>query len=118
MKRLSPRALRIKKKHGPKPFEFNFTTIVLDVASKDLPPYGEYKPNRIHVARRREAWQEHKAFPRGWVFEEEDFTVEGSASIGTTTSTSTSTSTVGSGGLAMVKKELYNQWKVYGAGIS
>ena len=37
-----------------------------------LPPYDEYNPNKVHVARRRQAWKEHKTFPRGWkVIEEE-----------------------------------------------
>lgn len=34
-----------------------------------LPPYGEYNPNRVHVARRRRAHKENKAFPRGWKFQ-------------------------------------------------
>lgn len=36
-----------------------------------LPPYDEYNPKRVHVARRRKAWKEHKAFPRGWKVEYE-----------------------------------------------
>ena len=51
--------------------EFDLVTIDIGRGSRveKLPPYGEYNPNRVHVARRRRAHKENKAFPRGWTFE-------------------------------------------------
>lgn len=43
-----------------------------------LPPFDEYNPNRIHVARRRRAWKDHTSFPRGWVLgpDEKNLTIK------------------------------------------
>lgn len=34
-----------------------------------LPPFDEYNPNRVHVARRRQANKDHHSFPRGWTIQ-------------------------------------------------
>lgn len=62
-----------------------------------LPPYGEYNPNRVHVARRRRAHKENNAFPRGWTFVSE---------VGE--------SHIGEGAIATVMKIAKDKWTVFG----
>ena len=66
-----------KKKRDPYHI-YNLSDLILMQAHvgkgprvEKLPPYNEYNPNKIHVARRRRAWKGHHAFPRGWTFDEE-----------------------------------------------
>ena len=58
-------------------------TMSYDVSSgrgsriENLPPFDEYNPKRVHIARRRQATKDHHSFPRGWSidFGTNDFTV-------------------------------------------
>lgn len=76
MKNKSPKQLRIDKKR-PIRLVPGIQMVTIDVSvhkstrADNLPPFDEYKPKRVHVARRRRAIQEHHAFPRGWSIEED-----------------------------------------------
>jgi len=90
MKHKSPKQLR-KKKRNPyildDIFDITLTTIASGGSRVDrLPPYNEYNPRRIHVARRRRAYKDHHTFPRGWAWASEetgDINVIGSGVGGT-----------------------------------
>ena len=58
---------------GVRVSEFDVVTVTIESnrRSDRLPPYGEYNPNRVHVARRRRAHKENKEFPRGWTWASE-----------------------------------------------
>lgn len=76
MKHKLPKRLR-NKKRNPYILEsfpgITFTVLESKGCRADrLPPYKEYNPNKIHVARRRRAWKDHTSFPRGWRWEQEE----------------------------------------------
>ena len=79
---------------------------VVSLPQDDLPPYNEYFPNRIHVARRRVAWKKHKRFPRGWTIEYE----QGDLYI--------DTSILAEGSTVTVFKESDTDWSIYGDTIT
>lgn len=70
MKHKSPKQLRKKKRN---PYIIHDLSDVLILRTEvgrsradRLPPFDEYNPNRIHIARRRQAHKEHNTFPRAW----------------------------------------------------
>jgi len=72
MKHKSPKQLR-KRKQNPYCFsdisDFQIASVGVGPSRADrLPPFDEYNPNRIHVARRRQARKDHYSFPRGWTW--------------------------------------------------
>jgi len=73
---------------------------------KKLPPYDEYNPNRVHVARRRKAWKEHTAFPRGWKVEFEQ--------IGDLRISKTAVDTIVNGGWTTMTKVSEEDWTIEG----
>jgi len=75
-----------------------------------LPPFGEYDPNRVHVARRRRAHKENKMFPRGWKFEfggATDYQISESAVKALT-----------DGAMTTITKTSKGHWTVFGEDIS
>jgi len=93
MKNKSPKQSRIDKKKprsltpGVYIVETDSSFVVHGSKVDKLPPFDEYNPRRIHVARRRRAWKEHTTFPRGWTIVDEsadEFIGDGFTSSATT----------------------------------
>ena len=86
-------------------------TIIIGRSSRvnKLPPYKEYNPKRVHVARRRRAYKEHKTFPRGWTMIEE----QGESHIG-----QGAIDAIVNGGWTTTTKVAADEWSICGEDIT
>ena len=111
MRRPTPKTHR-KILRRPIELEPDISIYTFDVGGRGsrvegLPPYGEYNPNRVHVARRRRAHKENNAFPRGWKFQFEEadsISVIGEGTI----------QAIANGGWTTCTKVADNKWTVLG----